>query len=359
MKKQTILFVALLSIWLPELSGQTPAGKLSALTFGDLYYTAQSDTAFSSLKNAATGGKKGETGLSFRRIFLTYDAKIASRFDARIRLEANDKTTSNGLMTVFIKDISLKYNYFRKQYLQFGIIPPPAFDVSENRWGHRYLEKTIMDLRSIVSTRDVGISLRGNIDTAGIVKYCIMVGDNTGTKPVVDSYKRVYGHLEFNPLKQLTITLYGDKCEKKSIADPYDTLGPNLSATESTLAFFIGYVLFENLNLGVESYLSFARNGYDSGVTLKDRRGYGITVYGSYSLNKNVELVARYDYFNPNTNENAVGDIRNMVLAGMTYTFNPNFVLSPNVILESYESSSTGRDYSPSITPRITFYFRF
>ena len=50
-----------------------------------------------------------------------------------------------------VKDAWLKWkNIFSGSDLIFGISPTPAFDVSEGAWGHRYLEKTIMDLDGIV-----------------------------------------------------------------------------------------------------------------------------------------------------------------------------------------------------------------
>ena len=359
MKQTVVLVITLLFLTGLKVSGQVPAGKFSVLAFGDLYYYAQSDSAFSSLGNTVTGGKTGETGLTVRRIFLTYDTKISSRIEARFRIEANDKFTNGGLMTAFVKNIYVRYNIFREQYLQFGIIPTPAFEVSEESWSHRYLEKTILDLRKIVSPTDFGISIRGNIDTAGIVRYWIMIGENSGFKPEVDVYKRIYGQVEIHPVENLSLSFYGGINQKKSGQNPYDTIKPNLSATESTIAFFIGYRFHEKMNLGIESYLNLAKNSYNTGTSMANRQGAGITIFGSYTVTNKIGLIVRYDYFNPNTDKNATGDIRNMIIGGLTCKIHQNFIISPNIVYESYEPTSTESEYQSSVTPRITFYYKF
>jgi hypothetical protein len=359
MRKIALAVITLMLFKVMQTDGQALAGRLSALAFGDLYYYAQCDSSYNSLSNTVTGGNQGETGLTLRRIFLTYDAKLSPQIETRFRLEANDKTTNGGLMTVFVKNIYLRYNIFRKQFVQFGIIPTPAFEVSEESWGHRYLEKTILDLRKMVSPSDFGVSLRGNIDTAGVLKYWLMIGENCSFKPEVDHYKRLYGQLEYHPLENLSISVYGDINEKESVPDPYDTLGSNLAATESTVAFFIGYVFNEKLSVGVESYLTLAKNRYNTGTALANRQGAGITVFSGYTVTEKLGLILRYDYFNPNTDYKATGDIRHMFVGGLTWQVHPNFVLSPNVVIESYESASRDIDYQPSVTLRITFYYRF
>lgn len=338
---------------------QQPSGKISALTFGDIYYNAQSDSAFKTFKNTAIGGKTGETGLTLRRIYFTYDAKINPKIEARLRLEANDKTTGNGYIIPFFKDVYLKFKYFKSQSVQFGIIPTPAYEISEAKWDHRYIEKMILDLRKVVSPRDFGIAFRGNIDTAGIVKYWMMIGENAGVKPGTDAYKRYYGHIEVNPLENLCFTAYADINEKKSIRNPYDTLGPNISNTENTFALFAGYLFANKLNIGIEGYVNIERHAFDNGHSMADRIGTGLTVFAGYLINERFSLIGRYDYFDFNTDKNVKGDVRNLFIGGFTWKVHNSFLLTPNIMLESYESTPGGINYKSSVTPRLTFYYKF
>ncbi len=355
---KNIITIITLSLAFSLVVAQQPSGKLSALAFGDIYYYAQSDSAFKTLENTVTGGKKGETGLTLRRIYLTYDAKLSPKIETRIRLEANDKTTGSGYIMAFVKDAYVKYTYLKSHSVQVGIIPTPAYEISEAHWNHRYIEKMILDLRKIVSSRDFGIAFRGNIDTAGIVKYWIMIGENAGVKPGTDNYKRYYGHIEINPIKNLCLTAYADINEKKSIRNPYDTLGPNISTTENTFALFAGYLFAMNLNFGIEGYISIAKHGYNNGHNMADRTGTGFTIFTGYRINEKYSLIARYDYFDLNTDRNAQGDSRQLFIGGFTWKPDRNFLLTPNIMYETYESAR-GVDYKSSVNLRLTFFYKF
>ncbi len=137
--------------------------KLSGYMFGDYFYNAQRDDDITTLSNVALGGPEEFNGFLLRRIYFTYDDDISKDFAVRFRLEADSVSLdSRGKITVFVKDAYLRWKNIGKNEFIFGIQPPPAYEVSEAAWAYRSLEKTIMDLRGIVSSRDIGVSLRGN-----------------------------------------------------------------------------------------------------------------------------------------------------------------------------------------------------
>ncbi len=67
-----------------------------------------------------------------------------------------------------------------------------------------------MDLDGIVSSRDLGIDLKGKFDDGGTAKYWIKIGNGNGNTPENNKDKRFYGLLEFDPSSKLLITVYGD-----------------------------------------------------------------------------------------------------------------------------------------------------
>ncbi|MCK7527972.1 MAG: hypothetical protein MZV64_65435 [Ignavibacteriales bacterium] len=86
----------------------------------------------------------------------------------------NHANTGSNKISVFVKDAYLQWkNIFKGSDLIFGIHPTPAYEISEGIWGNRFLEKTIMDLRGIVSSRDLGASLKGKFSEEGIFKYWV------------------------------------------------------------------------------------------------------------------------------------------------------------------------------------------
>jgi hypothetical protein len=357
--KYILVFVIVGSFAYSQETGEK--GKVSGYMFGDYFYNATRDTGITALSNVANGGKKDVNGIQLRRIYFSYDYTISETFVTRFRLEADQvANTSNGKIGVFVKDAYLTWkNIFSGSDFTFGIQPTPAFEISEGLWGNRFLEKTIMDLRGIVSSRDLALSLKGKIDGEGMFKYWVMLGDGSGNSPETDKYKRFYGHLQILPIKNLTVTLYGDLKAKPSINDPKSTTTPKatLSNNDLTYALFVGYKEKDAYMVGAEIFSVTSQNGIVSSTEAKDKRGLGYSLFGSYDFSKELSVVVRYDSYDPNSD--AKGNIRNLFLAGVNYKPDAKVTLSPNVIIETYEKIPNGRSIDASITPRITFFYSF
>ena len=363
MKKILFTAIVLFSINLLYSQEVTNKGRFSGYMFGDYFYNIARDTGISSLSNVANGGKKDFNGFQFRRIYFTYDYDISESFTTRFRLEADQAAnTSNGKIGVFVKDAYLKWNnVFKGSDLIFGISPTPAFEVSEGIWGNRFLEKTIMDLRGIVSSRDLALALKGKIDYEGIFKYWVMIGNGSGNSPETDKYKRYYAHIQYSPIKQFTATLYADLKARPNINDPNSTSTPpaTVANNDLTYALFLGYKEKGAYTIGFEGFLNTRQNGMVKNGALKDKTGMGLSVFVSYNLTKELAAVGRFDYFDPNTDSDVKGDSRNWFIFSLNYKPNEKVTISPNVIIETYESLPNGRKFDASITPRITFFHTF
>lgn len=355
--KKLILLIAVLMVSLN--AQEKPAPKISAFMFGDYFYNVARDTSIASLSNTATNGARDFNGFQFRRIYLTFDGDISPVFTSRFRIEG---TTG----APFIKDASIKWkNIFDGSDMIFGLQPTPAFEHSEAVWGYRSLEKTILDLRGIVSARDLAVSLRGKIDGAGTIGYWIMVGNNSGTGAETDKYKRLYAHIDVQPTKKLNISVYGDYKMKSNINDPASTSTPRATLGNNTLtgALFVGYTEKSLFNIGVETFIqSFANGVVAAGppASVSDKTALGLSLFGSYSISEAMALVGRFDYFDPNDDAN--GDVRNYIVAGLDYKADKKFSIIPNIQLETYENvpTATGsRAVDPSVTGRITFFYTF
>lgn len=344
------------------LAQEGSAGRISGLMFGDYFYNAARDTGTTSLSHVANGGNKDLNGFQFRRIYLTYDYDISEKFSSRFRLEADQNAnTSDGKIGVFVKDAYLKWkDIFTGSDLILGIQPTPAFEVAEGVWGNRFLEKTIMDLRGIVSSRDFAVSLRGKIDNSGIFRYWIMIGNGSGNRPETDKYKRFYGHLQIVPIKQFTATLYTDLRARPDILDPTSTVpsAELISNNDITYAVFLGYSEKNFYSFGIEGFLNQRQNGLLVDNELKSRSAYGFSVFGSYQFSDKLGITGRFDNFDPNSDSNFDGDSRNLIIFSVNYKPVEKVTISPNVIIESYESIK-GRSVDASVTPRITFFYSF
>jgi len=361
MKKTLLItaFVSLLSISFAMAQELTERAKISGYVFGDYFYNIARDTGISSISNAANNGAKDFNGFQLRRIYFTYDYTISEKFSMRLRLAHEPKSyASDAKLAFFVKDAFLKCkDVWSGSDIIIGIQPTPTWDISEEVWGNRFLERTIMDIRGYAASRDFGISLKGKIDGEGMFRYWLMLGNNSGSAAEIDKYKRYYALVQFMPVKQLTTTFYADMAARPSIND--STSSSTVSNNDLLYALFFGYKEKDAYMVGIEGFLSQRQNGMVSNGILKDRLGMGLSVFASYNFTKELAVVGRYGYYDPNTDSYVKGDSRNWFIFSLNYKPNEKVTISPNVIIETYESIPNGRSINPSITPRITFFYTF
>ncbi len=345
--KKVLLFLTAILFCAGISSAQDNNPKFSGLMFGDYFYNASSRS-----------GNKDLNGFQLRRIYITTDYSISDNFSSRFRLEADQgEITNNGKITTMVKDAWLKWkNIFDGSDFIFGISPTPAFDVSEGAWGHRYLEKTIMDLNGIVPSRDLGIDLKGKFDHGGTVKYWLKIGNNSGNSPEVNKYKRFYGSLEFDPSPNFLITVYGDYASYPQVMN-----SNNESVGNSAFvgAAFLNFKQKGSFSLGLEGYLKSQQNNYlKAGTTsLSSQSGFGVSVWAFVNFSETVQLVGRFDTVDPNTDKDKDG--KSLILAG--FQFNPvkNVSVTPNVEVTSYQADAPAGMDKSDVTPRVTFYWEF
>ena len=338
----------------------TGNGKISGEAFVDYYYNVSMDSANASLPNRAIKGDENFNAFEFRRVTLTYDYSFSSSFQSRVRFEANQSGATGSSVTPYIKDLSLKWkNIFDGSDLSFGIQPPPAFEVSESYWQFRCLEKTFMDLRGIVSSRDMGIALKGKFDSNGMFGYWVMLANGTGLGAETDKHKRAYAHVSIAPMENMIITLYSDYKfrDKLTYVDNLAQKTFSFNNDVLTSAAFIG-IKDKEFSCGAEGIIQVTKNGYSSTAgnqtNFSSKNGIGFSVFGNYEIMNDISMVARYDYYDPNTKVDY--DSRNFAILGLSFLAEKNIRIIPNVIMETYEKTKI-TSIDPSITARLTVHF--
>ncbi len=339
------------------------AGTISGYMFGDYSYNIAHDTS-TSLPKAALAGPKDMNAFQFRRIYFTYDNKISDNFVTRFRLEADQAAnTSNGKIGVAVKDAYLGMkNVFKGSDLYFGIIPTTFIDMAETNWGYCSLEKTITDLRGIISSRDLGVSLKGKIDESGIFSYAVMIGDNSGNAPATTKFKRYYLQLSAKPVNNMLLSLYGDMATRAQINDPTSTAAPKatLNNNTTTIGGMVGYSEKDVYSVGAEVFSQSQANGYkQASGTLTSLTAFGLSIYGNVNLQSDLILIARYDDYDPNTNSASNHDARNYFIFGLSYKADKNVSIIPNVQYETYQKGVPTGDPKASLTARVTFHWIF
>jgi hypothetical protein len=349
----------------PAPSGQI---KISGILFGDYFYNAWRDTAIANggtVKNIATGGTRDFSGFQFRRIYLTFDDDVSENISLRFRLEDDQiAVASGGTNNLFVKDASLKWkNIFFGSDLAFGEQPTPL-EISEAAWGYRSLEKVQLDLRGIVTTRDLGLSLRGRIDGGGNYNYWVIAGNNSNTGVESDKYKRYYASFQAKPFTNFQIWVYGDY----AIQAPAVNIG---NRDKTTLAGLASYGLKDAYSVGIEGFSQSAAHSFQP-KTGTITGGYeslvanGLSFFAWYNIFPAVTVIARYDVYDPNTSSasNAKGDSRNLFIAAISWKADKSLSIQPNIEYETYEDkpatvSTPKVSYDFSLTGRLTLVLQF
>lgn len=338
--------------------------RFSGLMFGDYFYNTSRDPNIATFSNVATGGPENLNGFQFRRIYFTFDDDLSPSFTMRFRLEADQAAlSSDGKISVFVKDAYLQWkNVFTNNDLIFGIQPTAAYDDSEKAWGFRSLEKTIMDLRGIVPSRDLSVSLKGKFDNPGKYNYWVAVGNNSGNRPEIDKFKRFYFQFKYKPSDKFQLAVYDDIKQNLKLVDPNDP-SAKLGDNTNTLAFFANVAQKDKYSLGFETFFSTTKNGNKTGTvapfTVSNKTAVGYSAWGWYQFNEKVGVVGRYDYFEPNNGDAFKGDTRNLYIFSLFLKPFKSVWIMPNVEIESYQDSVSGVSYKNSVTPRLTFYYTF
>lgn len=338
---------------------EEPKGKLSGVLFGAYFYNVVRDTGINSLKNAAYLGEKNVNGMTLQRALITYDYKWNSNFSSRIALESDEKNftaSSDGKanrFSMYLKDGWVQWRFHSYHALIVGLQATPPYEMMEGVWGNRFLEKTIIDLRGILSTRELGVGLKGQFDSTGVVKYHLLIGNNSASKPENDKYKRFYGQVIFSLVSGLSLLIYADYQMQASVRDTF--IRQMVSGDILTNAFSVGYKKKDKLSAGIDYYLRNAKNAYNTGSALDNQTGMGFSAYGTYLFSPKVAAVLRYDYFEPNSKKS--GDTRQLFIVACNLKPVEKFTISPNIVVESYEK--TTRTITESVTARISFNWTF
>jgi len=356
----TILFCLLMAT---PFFAQDNGGKISGYMFGDYFYNISRDSLINDLSNKALEGEKDLNGFQFRRIYFTYDYKISDQFSTRFRLESQTLIgVNNTIFTAFIKDAYLNWkNIFEGSNFIFGIQPPPTYTVSEDFWNYRSLDRTIMDLRRIASSRDFGASLKGRLNSSGSIKYWLMYGNGNAFETEGDRFKRAYAHIELQPSEALKLTLYSDYRFKPK--KEYTQVAQSYNNDALTSALFIGYQNDNTFRIGAESFLQITYNDLiqteETEYLIQNRNGLGVSLFGWYKFTDLLVGVGRYDYYDPNMSADFKGDSRNYFILGLSFILHEKVTITPNFLLETYETPVNGIAIDPSLTGRITFYYEF
>ena len=216
-----------------------------------------------------------------------------------------------------------------------------------------------MDYNGIVSSRDLGVDLKGKITDNASVNYWVKIGNNNGNAPENNKYKRYYALLQFKPIEGFQATVYGDYA---ALANIKDTTTKTFKSNNAFVgAIFLNYQQKSDFAVGFEGFTRSIQNNFYSAkkTPLADQSTLGLSFWAWASISEKFRIVARYDTFDPNTDKD--NDATSLLIAGIDCKVAKNVSIIPNIELSTPQkaANSNGSTDSSNLTGRVTFAFTF
>ena len=397
-----------------------PSGKLWGYAFGDLAYKGSNDEAGRGGSNQYTRVPANANIFQWRRIYLGYDYNISPRLQAEFLLAAEDDFAGgiegqapasvtvntvtgvgtpslgsngdvllNNKFSPYIKLADLRWkNIFKNSDLVIGQSSTPGFAkngsgmASEEVWGYRSIERTLIDIRRTTSF-DFGFALQGRFTNNGNFGYTIMAANGQGDRPENDQYKWFYGDIwgKFAK-KRVIVDLYQDYTKLTWGAFVKGNNGPQYRDRNMT-KLFAAYVT-KKLTIGAEGFMNTLMG--DLQVTGKDGQTYyrttkatGVSVFAKAQLiTDKLNVFARFDNYDPSGNLSSVVNdaaLKPTKFTALTAQYDPstkemfatfgfdympykNVHIMPNVWINTYTNAlNTSGVKGTDAVYRLTFYY--
>ena len=313
--------------------------KISGYAFGDFYWASASHDE----------NLKDRNGFWFRRIYLTFDKAMAEQLDMRLRFEMNSAGdfTSDNRLEPFAKDVYLRWKFTDQHQTYLGLSSTPTWNVVEDFWSYRSVEKTVLDLQRMGASKDLGLAFKGSLGSEQKLRYHFMVGNGSSTRGETDRGKGTLASLGFYPNDSLILEFYSDYDQRP------------LQADRNTYHAFLGYKRDWG-RLGIQ-YGHQKRKG-DSKVNLDV-----LSFFGFVNVSPRVTLIGRYDrMFDPNPEGPGIPYLPfdptakfHFFLTGIDWKVTEEFSLIPNLEVVRYDKREDGSRPATDVMPRMTFFYRF
>lgn len=314
--------------------------KLNGLMFGDYYYV---------IKNH-NDKIEGENGFWFRRIYFTAENKLNDEFSVRYRVELNSSGNfqTKDKITPYTKHAYIKWSR-KNQNILFGLSPTPTYEVTENLWGYRSVEKPPLDLQGYRPTSNFGINFQGAVDPKKILNYSLMFANRGGTSSEAGKGKSI----------MLSLAMKNKGFVIEGYADAYDE--PKGKGTY-VLQGFVGYES-KQFRGGAQYSRQTRRLGPNAG-----NKNYGLmSFFATGEFAPNVWGIARFDkILDPNPAGASIAYLpldptakMNILILGLDLCPIKDVHIIPNVEIVKYDKPEKGDTPNSDFMPRLTMWFNF
>ncbi len=307
--------------------------KLMILVSGILF--AEGNTSGNVFYNHTTDlGEEGSNAFNMKRAYLTFSNDVSDKISYIITYDMGSNE-SGSAHTAFLKVAMVKWNTALGD-ISLGMQGMNMFKTMENTWGHRFIQKTPMDIYEFSHTADLGM---GITRTSGPISTSALITNGSGFKKAEsDSHKKISLH-----------AVYGESNLNKKDGfnsgfsfsyEPGDK--DSVTAAKITVMGLFG---------------GFSRNGLRAGLEFDTKDSDGlktqiISAYATYKLSDKLSFLTRLDQLDPDTAIERKGE--QGIIAGVLYNATKGLTIAPTLRMTKPENA--GEDKNSIV---INFQFKF
>ena len=296
MMKKTILLLSTAFIMSLNVSAQegTPSVKI----FSNFNYDISTEE-----------GEQAFKEFELKRAYLGYSYNIDEKFSTKITFDVGSNS-SGSAYTAFLKIASLKWRVSDKLTLNSGMVGTKNFKFMEKSWGRRYIEKSAQDKYKWANAADLGLTVDYKLSDNISLDAQVLNGE--GYKKTQASNGLFRGGLGITYIisTKLGLRLHQD-------------ISPRNTYTDSTDSQYISTASIAysgtNFSLGYEASLM-----QNADNIIADEEESLISIYGTYKLNEDYTLFARYDDATETANKGSytIYGIERQMTKGVTLALN-------------------------------------
>ena len=294
--KKTILLLSTAFIMSLNVSAQegTPSVKI----FSNFNYDISTEE-----------GEQAFKEFELKRAYLGYSYNIDEKFSTKITFDVGSNS-SGSAYTAFLKIASLKWRASDKLTLNSGMVGTKNFKFMEKSWGRRYIEKSAQDKYKWANAADLGLTVDYKLSDNISLDAQVLNGEGYKKTQASNGLFRGGLGITYTISTKLGLRLHQD-------------ISPRNTYTDSTDSQYISTASIAysgtNFSLGYEASLM-----QNADNIIADEEESLISIYGTYKLNEDYTLFARYDDATETANKGSytIYGIERQMTKGVTLALN-------------------------------------
>jgi len=283
------------------------------------------------------------TSFSVERGYFSIKPKLSENISGRFTLDLfSSDNDSNGA------GLKMKYAYldfknlFHLPKSQLSIGLTKNYFATVYSWKYETIEKDPSDLWKFASSTDYGIVFSSSVPVAKL-SYNFGIYNGEGYKKSGEKVNSEYAYLANLRIKPIEKLELGGSLSLNSKHDPNDELGED-NIEHQSITSFAGIGKFKSNGVTLLGQYLGKRVELDNVDDSQDVSSQAISVLGMYDLttiaNINLELVGRYDRYDPNTDNESKDDKTSLILFGTNYYLQKNIQIQANYSITSHEDDT-------------------